>query len=160
MQHVPKISANVTSPVTISFTGRKYGTHFERVRKPLSYGQFGIKRLPLASGGPGLHRPLFLSNVCFAFLTLASRLNTYFGFVSKLGGCGGGPPISCTNYVGCGPATTSTFIRNKLCPGSRFLRSLERCYKCGISLEASHFGLFGSKEMIWFSIMKLDMKAR
>ena len=35
----------VTFPATMSSIGRKFGTHFGRVKKPSLCGQFGTKRL-------------------------------------------------------------------------------------------------------------------
>ena len=89
-----------TSRATISSNGRKCGTPSDPERKPLSFGRFGIRRLRLTNGELGLPRHLSQSNASFVFLTLASRSNTNFGIVSKLGERGGGPLTLCMSFAG------------------------------------------------------------
>ena len=95
------ISDKVISLTTISFIGRKFGTHFRRIKKSRLYSQFGTKRLSLMCKGPTSRRPQFLSNACFAFRTLVNPLSISFGIVSKLGECGDELLVSCTSFAGC-----------------------------------------------------------
>ena len=121
-----RINGKVISQVTIGSTGHKFGTHYGPGKKRHSFGQFGIRRWPSMSGGPALHRPLSLNNVCFASLTLVNQSNINFGIASKLEGHGDGPRSSCTNFVGLERVTMIVSIGNKCCLGKEFLRDMAK----------------------------------
>ena len=75
------------------------------------------KAVAVNEWGRKLHRQLFLNNAFFVFLILVSRSSTTFMIVSKLGGLGIGPPISCINFMGSGPAIITPSIELKSCSG-------------------------------------------
>ena len=150
---VRPINGKATYRATINFIGRKCGIRSELVKRPLSFGLFGTKRLQSMSGGLASPRCQFPNNVRFVSLTRANRLNTNFGIVSKPGGCGDGPHSLCMNFVGLGPGTTtaSTGNNRSLEKGSRV--DMGRKAKFGISLGALPFGPFGLNVMTRSSTM-------
>ena len=68
-----RTNGKVTFQGTTSFIGHKCGTRCDRARKPRLFGRFGIRRWRSMNGGPVLHRLLFQSNVCSAYLTPMNR---------------------------------------------------------------------------------------
>ena len=93
-------NGKATSRVTIGSIGHRFGIYSGPEKRLLSFGQFGMKLLLLMSGGLALGRLQFPSNVYFASLTQASRLNINFGTTFKLGEHGDGPLSLCMNFVG------------------------------------------------------------
>ena len=113
VSHGRRRNGKDTSPATIGFVGPKYGTHNSPVKKRHSFGQYGTKRWRSMSGGPTLRWYPFPNNAPFAYQILVNRLNTNFGIVFKLGGCGDGPHSSCMRSVGLELATMIVLIVNK-----------------------------------------------
>jgi hypothetical protein len=73
------------SKATIDFVGHKFGTRFASRKKQHLFGQFGIRQLPLTSGGLMLHRHPFPSNVFSASLTQVNQFSINFENVSAKG---------------------------------------------------------------------------
>ena len=138
VSHMRRRNSKDTSPATIGFVGPKYGAHNGPVKKPHSFGQYGIKLWRSTSGGPALCRYPFPNNAPFACQILVNWLNTNFGIVFKLGGRGNGPHSSCMSSVGLELATMIVLVGNKHFLGKDFLRNMVRRPNLAL-LEGYHY---------------------
>lgn len=105
--------------------------------------------------------PTFILKQCiFASRTQVNWSNTSSGIAFRLGVPSGGPPLSCTNFVGLKWAIMIVVIENMSSLVKGPPRNLSKIFIFGILIVALLFGPFGLNAMKMFSTENNGMNPR